>query len=264
MEIYKALVLLLMGALRNYACKTFIISIILIVVGFMATPTSHYLEFIIIITMTFLLVSQAYEWMDVLWLRPNRYSRIAKDQGIEGPEPSLLWGNTLDMKRMRDKVAMDDELDPNNTTYCKPMNLSHNHMLQRILPEHVVWSRAYGVKRNYLMWIGPDPHVVTTDMEVVKDTLLMLSSTTMLTSDNTNAKNMSNKYKYNKSNKYKGNNFFSPSAMGKSPMLQRFLEPLTGLSGLILANGDTWAHQRKVVAPAFHSLRLKVPRVFVL
>ena len=254
-----------MRALRNYACKTFIISIILIVVGFMTTPTSHYVVFIIIITITFLLVSQAYECMDVLWLRPHHYSQIAKDQGIEGPKPAFLWGNTLDMKRLRDKVAMDDKLlmglDPNNTSYCKPMNLSHNHMLRRILPEHVTWSRAYGVKRHYLMWIGSDPHVVTTDMNVVKDTLLMSSSTTVLKSDNANA-NANNTNKYNKSDKYEDNNFFAPSAMGKSPLLQRFLEPITGLSGLILANGDTWAHQRKIVAPAFHSLRLKVPSLF--
>lgn len=96
----------------------------------------------------------------------------------------------------------------------------HDLTLQHILPEHVLWSKLYG--KNHLIWWGPDANIVMTDMEILKE---VLSSKHTL-------------------------------SLGKPLLLTRFLEPVTG-SGLVLANGETWSHERRVIGPAFNSDKLK-------
>ncbi|KAH7280642.1 hypothetical protein KP509_36G007200 [Ceratopteris richardii] len=45
-------------------------------------------------------------------------------------------------------------------------------------------------------------------------------------------------------------------SLGKPMLLTRFLQPVTGI-GLVVANGETWSHERRVIGPAFHSDKLK-------
>ncbi|MCO5583547.1 hypothetical protein L7F22_037458 [Adiantum nelumboides] len=96
----------------------------------------------------------------------------------------------------------------------------HDQTLQQILPENVLWSKLYG--KNHLFWWGPDANIVMRDMDILKE---LLSSKHIL-------------------------------SLGKPLLLTRFLEPVTGI-GLVLANGETWSHERRVIGPAFHSDKLK-------
>ncbi|KAI5084612.1 hypothetical protein GOP47_0000781 [Adiantum capillus-veneris] len=96
----------------------------------------------------------------------------------------------------------------------------HDLTLQQLLPENVLWSKLYG--KNHLIWWGPDANIVMTDMDILKE---LLSSKHTL-------------------------------SLGKPLLLTRFLEPVTGI-GLVLANGETWSHERRVIGPAFHSDKLK-------
>lgn len=146
--------------------------------------------------------------IDMLWWTPKRHRLVAEKQGLRGPAPSMLLGNTMEIKRLRESMP--------DTLHSFRHDLTHQHLL----PENVLWSKLYG--KQHLIWWGPDANIVTTDMEILKE---VLSSKHML-------------------------------SLGKPSLLQRFLEPVTGI-GLVLANGETWAHERRVIGPAFHSDKLK-------
>lgn len=76
--------------------------------------------------------------------------------------------------------------------------------------------------KRHVIWWGPDANIVTTEMDLLKEVL-------------------SSKYTI---------------TLGKPSLLQSFLEPVTGM-GLVLANGETWSHERRVIGPAFHFEKVK-------
>jgi hypothetical protein len=51
---------------------------------------------------------------DILWLRRERTRRRWRKQGVRGPRPTLLYGNTQEMKRIRQDLALAQKQDTNN------------------------------------------------------------------------------------------------------------------------------------------------------
>ncbi|XP_047977898.1 cytochrome P450 CYP749A22-like [Salvia hispanica] len=92
-----------------------------------------------------------------VWLNPMRIRHLMSSQGINGPPPRWLYGNTKEIMEMRREAtgqAMDD--------------VSHN-IYARILPHVLSWTQQYG--ENYLNWYGFQPQLVVTEAELVKEIL---------------------------------------------------------------------------------------------
>ncbi|PKI62469.1 hypothetical protein CRG98_017093 [Punica granatum] len=94
-----------------------------------------------------------------LWWNPIRIQRMMAAQGIKGPSYRFLHGNTKEIFTMR-KEAME-----------RPMasHLSHD-VLPRLQPHIRTWVDTYGP--NYLYWFGPQPQLVVTEPEMIKEKLL--------------------------------------------------------------------------------------------
>lgn len=97
--------------------------------------------------------------------------------------------------------------------------VDHNFK-KRAFPYLVEWSTRYGEK--FVIWFGYEARIYLTDAEVIRRFL---------------------------SSKYLND-------CGRSPMVQKMVSVLFG-QGLFSVNGEQWAHQRRIVAPAFNMDMLK-------
>eukprot|EP01018_Ginkgo_biloba_P000014 Gb_21651 [translate_table: standard] len=102
----------------------------------------------------------------------------------------------------------------------KDMASVNHNIVNRLLPHYVRWSRLYG--KRFIFWWGIEPRMTVSEPELIKEI-------------------MSSKYSL---------------CYGKSHLQQRGVCDFIG-KGLVMANGQEWAHQRRVVAPAFNPERLK-------
>jgi cytokinin trans-hydroxylase len=98
-------------------------------------------------------------------------------------------------------------------------SLSHD-IVGRLLPHYVKYSRIYG--KQFILWWGVEARLTVLQPEQIKEIL-------------------SSKYSY---------------SYGKSHLQQKGNRDFIG-KGLLMANGEAWTHQRRIVAPAFHSDKLK-------
>nr|GMD28630.1 cytochrome P450 CYP749A22-like [Ipomoea batatas] len=161
---------------------------------------------IIIIFISSLLVLAA--WLcEKLWWAPVHIQKLMSSQGIKGPSYRFLHGNTKEISEARRGIT------------SKPMEdyLSH-HIFPRILPHIYSWKRLYGA--NFLYWLGPQPELVVTEPELVKEIL----------SDR------------------KGN---YPKIE-----LQGFSKKLLG-DGVSSSKGEKWARMRKLANNVFHGENLR-------
>jgi hypothetical protein len=69
---------------------------------------------------------------DILWLRAQRVRRRWRKQGVRGPRPTLLYGNTQEMKRIRQELAPAQKQDTNNYIYT-------------LFPHLLLWRKTYGM-----------------------------------------------------------------------------------------------------------------------
>ncbi|MCO5591705.1 hypothetical protein L7F22_045696 [Adiantum nelumboides] len=93
-------------------------------------------------------------------------------------------------------------------------------ILQRMLPYYTKWSKTYGEK--FVFWEASEPRIVVTEPELIRE---VFSAKCAL-------------------------------AYGKSFIHQRCCEHFLG-KGVVMANGESWARQRRIIAPAFHIDKLK-------
>eukprot|EP00253_Pinus_taeda_P011117 PITA_11117 len=97
--------------------------------------------------------------------------------------------------------------------------LSHD-IVDRLLPHYTQYSRIYG--SQFVLWWGVEARLAVFQPELIKEIL-----------------SIEHRYSFGKSHlQQKGNQDF----IGK---------------GLLMVNGEAWAHQRRIVAPAFHTEKLK-------
>ncbi|KAL5854171.1 hypothetical protein ACOSQ4_003973 [Xanthoceras sorbifolium] len=142
-----------------------------------------------------------------MWWRPIRIQSQMRSQGIKGPSYKFIHGNNKEIMDMRQQVMMSST----------PMELSHHDIFPRIQPHIYSWIKLYG--KNFLIWNGPQPQLVVTEPELIKDIL-------------------NNKEKSYPKREAK---FYEKKLLGE---------------GLLTAHGDKWAKQRKL-ANAFHAESLK-------
>ncbi|KAK4779713.1 hypothetical protein SAY87_015819 [Trapa incisa] len=147
-----------------------------------------------------------------LWLEPIRVQKMMAAQGIKGPPYRFLHGATQEILRMR-KEAMETPMD----------SLSHD-IFPRIHPHVHTWVNTYGP--NYLSWSGPQPVLVITEPEMIKDIL---------------------------NNKDKNYLKIKP---------RNFAKKMVG-DGIVAAEGEKWAKLRKLANHSFHgeSLKRYVPAI---
>ncbi|KAG6556117.1 hypothetical protein Mapa_002058 [Marchantia paleacea] len=104
---------------------------------------------------------------------------------------------------------------------AKPQNLEEPHnIVARFNPFQTFCTKKYG--KTFVYWRGREVTLHTQDPEVVREVFVAQTK-----------------------------NFC------KTALQKKQLEALVGKAGIVTAEGSTWAHQRKIVAPAFHVEMLK-------
>ncbi|KAL9352326.1 hypothetical protein Peur_055006 [Populus x canadensis] len=140
-----------------------------------------------------------------VWWTPIRIQSSMKSQGIKGPSYRFLHGNTKEIINMISKIR------------SSPKEVLH-HTFPIIQPHIYSWIKLYGM--NFLQWYGPQPQLIITEPELIKEIL------------------------NNKDRAY-------PKA--KAP---NYVKQLLG-DGLVTSEGEKWLKMRKLANHAFHGGSLK-------
>ncbi|KAI3412723.1 uncharacterized protein J3R85_016976, partial [Psidium guajava] len=99
------------------------------------------------------------------------------------------------------------------------MESIRHDIVDRLLPHYVRWTKQYG--KRFMYWNGVEPRLCLTETDLIKELLSKYSTRT-----------------------------------GKSWLQRQGSKHFIG-TGLLMANGDDWIHQRRIVAPAFMGDKLK-------
>ncbi|CAL5430764.1 unnamed protein product [Camellia sinensis] len=170
-----------------------------------------------------------------VWWTPIRVQYMMGLQGIKGPSYSFLHGSTKQIMNMRKE------------SFATAMDLSH-HIFPRIMPHIDAWIQLYEKYRrgrptlldltirvpasfrastsynifgeNYLQWRGPQPQLVVTETQLIKEILSNKDGAFVKT---------------------------KPSSYGKK---------LIG-DGIVVTRGEKWSKLRKISNYAFHAENLK-------
>ncbi|CAL5430762.1 unnamed protein product [Camellia sinensis] len=145
------------------------------------------------------------KFLHKVWWTPIRVQYMMGLQGIKGPSYSFLHGSTKQIMNMRKE------------SFATAMDLSH-HIFPRIMPHIDAWIQLYG--ENYLQWRGPQPQLVVTETQLIKEILSNKDGAFVKT---------------------------KPSSYGKK---------LIG-DGIVVTRGEKWSKLRKISNYAFHAENLK-------
>ncbi|CAD6258645.1 unnamed protein product [Miscanthus lutarioriparius] len=151
------------------------------------------------------------------WLRPERIRQRLRRQGVKGPKPSLLLRNIPEMRRIQKQLAESDQ-EQQEAAAGGNHRFSSNYMAA-LFPYFHHWNKVYG--SIYLYSTGSIQSLFVTDPDMVRELA--------------NCKSLD---------------------LGKPRYLQKQLGALLG-TGILTANGDLWAHQRKVIASHFFMDKVK-------
>ncbi|KAJ7295935.1 hypothetical protein O6H91_Y154600 [Diphasiastrum complanatum] len=99
------------------------------------------------------------------------------------------------------------------------MEVGDHDIMSRVCAYYCKWAEKYG--KRFIFWWGIEPRITVTEPEIIKEILAT-----------------------------KAGHF------GKSPLQQKGGVALLG-NGLIMANGEDWAHRRRIVSRAFQLEKLK-------
>ncbi|RWW38057.1 hypothetical protein BHE74_00056745, partial [Ensete ventricosum] len=159
----------------------------------------------------------------VLWIRPERMRSKLRSQGIDGPPPSLIHGNILEMRKIlreeRKKKAQEEECGPSVTA----------SYVSALFPYLTRWRKRYA-KSCLLEHPGP---------------IFMYSTGSMQT------------LHVSHPDLVKEISVCKSLDLGKPLYLQKDRGALLG-KGILTSNGALWAHQRKVIATELFMDKVKV------
>ncbi|KAM3312085.1 hypothetical protein ACQJBY_032216 [Aegilops geniculata] len=91
---------------------------------------------------------------DILWLRPERIRKKLRKQGVRGPRPTLFYGNTQEMRRIRQEAVSAQKQDTNN-------------YISTLFPHFLIWRETYG--SVFLYSTGAVEILFVSDPGMVKD-----------------------------------------------------------------------------------------------
>ncbi|KAH9292686.1 hypothetical protein KI387_042130, partial [Taxus chinensis] len=103
---------------------------------------------------------------------------------------------------------------------AEDMNTISHDIVDRLMPHYVQWSTLYG--RRFIFWWGIEPRLTISEPELIKELLSVKHGL----------------------------------SYGKSELQQKGVKDFIG-KGLLMANGQDWVNQRRIIAPAFHHENLK-------
>ncbi|XP_059625248.1 cytochrome P450 714C2-like [Cornus florida] len=103
----------------------------------------------------------------VLRRRPERLRSKFRRQGIDGPQPSLFWGNIPEIKRMMSMVTIPKA---SSNTLEDPLPLDNSSI---IFPHFKHWTKQYG--KNFFVAMGRVPLLYVTDLDLVRAIKLYIS-----------------------------------------------------------------------------------------
>ncbi|KAK7275912.1 hypothetical protein RIF29_17038 [Crotalaria pallida] len=152
------------------------------------------------------------------WYESERIRRKLINQGISGPPPFFLRGNLPDMQRIRAKVS-DTIKAPSSCNNSSDKFLAHDDHIATIFPYFEHWRKQYG--RLYTYSTGMKHHLYVNEPELVREI-----------------------------------NQCNTLDLGKPSHNSKKIGPLFG-NGIVRANGLSWAHQRKLLAPEFFMDKVK-------
>uniref|UniRef100_A0A0G7ZNR7 Cytochrome P450 CYP866D1 n=2 Tax=Picea TaxID=3328 RepID=A0A0G7ZNR7_PICGL len=92
----------------------------------------------------------------ILWWKPLQIQKHFESQGIRGPPCRLIYGNMLDMIKMREQAI------------SRPMELSHD-IIPRALSFYSRWTETYG--NTFIHWFGSTARLNITDPELIWEVL---------------------------------------------------------------------------------------------
>ncbi|PKU87406.1 Cytochrome P450 714B3 [Dendrobium catenatum] len=153
------------------------------------------------------------------WIRPEKIRRKLRRQGIGGPPPAFLHGNMKEAKRLvwEEKAGRRGE----------DQKIRHDYT-SSVFPYFERWRNMYGMIMNlhyvgpiFLYTMGNVPMLHVSDPDLVREMNLCKSLD-----------------------------------LGKATYLQKTHEPLFG-HGILKSSGESWAHQRKIIAPEFYMDKVK-------
>lgn len=116
---------------------------------------------LLVLVLSFLLGLALLYICEILWLRPERARKRWRKQGVRGPRPTLLSGNTQEMKRIRQDLPPAQKQDINNYTHT-------------IVPHLLLWRETYG--SVFLYSTGAVDILYVSDPGMVKDVIHCTSS----------------------------------------------------------------------------------------
>jgi len=93
------------------------------------------LEIVLVVSTILLGLALVYLY-EVLWLRLEKVRKKLRRQGINGPKPTLLYGNTQEMKRIRQELKCVQRQDKDMNGY-----------ISTIFPHFLLWRKTYGMYR---------------------------------------------------------------------------------------------------------------------
>nr|W8JWW3.1 RecName: Full=Cytochrome P450 72A225; Short=CrCYP72A225 [Catharanthus roseus]AHK60841.1 CYP72A225 [Catharanthus roseus] len=145
----------------------------------------------------------AWKMLNWAWIKPKKLEKRLRQLGLKGNSYRLLIGDLGETSQM-DKEAKS-----------KPINFT-NHIIPRIMPFLHKIIQSHG--KNPFIWQGPNPAVIITDPELIKEVL---------------TKN----YTYQK-----------PPSDDLGKLISQ---------GVAAYDKDKWAKHRRLLNPAFHIEKLK-------
>ncbi|CAN6344229.1 unnamed protein product [Urochloa humidicola] len=161
-----------------------------------------------VLVLLIILLGLALVYLYPIWLRLKKIRNKLRSQGINGPKPTLLFGNTQEMKRIRQELKCVQRQDT-----------SMNNYISIIFPHFLLWRKTYGPVFLYSTGAVEILHVAQPEM--VKDMCQ-----------------------------------WTPSELAKPNYLMKSRKPLFG-EGILSANGDLWAYEKKILAPEFFMEKIK-------
>ncbi|KAK4847385.1 hypothetical protein QYF36_001254 [Acer negundo] len=188
-------------------------------------------QMMMVVKITFSVISTGFlalllHLYNVLVLKPKRHISHLQNQGIRGPPPSFMVGNIPEIKRI---LLENHQSAPPAQQQSQSQSQSQSRSnfaaviahdwFSNVFPHLQKWRDTYGPVFVYST--GDIQFLCISDIELVKEISLYTSLN-----------------------------------LGKPSYLSKDRGPLLG-QGILTSSGQTWSHQRKIIAPEFYLDKVK-------